>query len=76
MPPHCCHPRQICRNYFGAQKSSFEVPLDTSKLKLEAMGKKSGATAATGLGPYPAVFIRAPAVLEVRRTFLNGGALD
>lgn len=40
------------------------------------MGKKSGATAATGLGPYPAVFIRAPAVLEVRRTFLNGGALD
>ena len=56
---------QICRNYFGAQKSSFEVPLDTSALELESGDKESDKTTATEkMIPYPAVFIRAPAVLE------------
>lgn len=56
---------QVCRNYFGAQTSSFEVPLDTSKLGLAAKGD------ARATAPYPAVFIRAPAILEVMsRVFL------
>lgn len=54
---------KICRNYFGAQKSSFEVPLDTSALELDSSDEKNGE--ATNTAPYPAVFIRAPAVLEV-----------
>ncbi|CAN0533752.1 unnamed protein product, partial [Ectocarpus sp. 12 AP-2014] len=53
---------QICRNYFGAQTSSFEVPLDTSALETGSVGKKDGDSA--NKDPYPAVFIRAPAVLE------------
>eukprot|EP00903_Cladosiphon_okamuranus_P009535 g9083.t1 len=60
---------EICRNYFGAQKSSFEVPLDTSVLELDSGDKKKGETGAAAEAaatntPYPAVFIRAPAVLE------------
>ncbi|CAN0540003.1 unnamed protein product, partial [Ectocarpus sp. 12 AP-2014] len=53
-----------CRNYFGAQTSSFEVPLDTSALETGSVGKKDGDSA--NKDPYPAVFIRAPAVLEVK----------
>ncbi|CAM9505267.1 unnamed protein product [Ectocarpus fasciculatus] len=53
---------EICRNYFGAQTSSFEVPLDTSTLEPGSVGKKDGGSA--NKNPYPAVFIRAPAVLE------------
>lgn len=65
---------QICRNYFGAQKSSFEVPLDTSVLELDSGDKKNGETTAAAAATntaYPAVFIRAPAVLEAsfRRRF-------
>eukprot|EP00752_Nemacystus_decipiens_P010223 g9109.t1 len=55
---------EICRNYFGAQKSSFEVPLDTSALELDSDDKKSDGKASRKTTPYPAVFIRAPAVLE------------
>ncbi|CAM9786226.1 unnamed protein product [Laminaria digitata] len=54
---------EICRNYFGAQKSSFEIPLDTSALGLGATDEKGGEGSSPG--PYPAVFIRAPAILEV-----------
>ncbi|CAM9683720.1 unnamed protein product, partial [Scytosiphon promiscuus] len=54
---------EVCRNYFGAQKSSFEVPLDTSVLEVGAEGEKLAEAAKKT--PYPAVFIRAPAVLEV-----------
>ncbi|CAM9563397.1 unnamed protein product [Ectocarpus sp. 4 AP-2014] len=53
---------EICRNYFGAQTSSFEVPLDTSALATGSVGNKDGDLA--NKNPYPAVFIRAPAVLE------------
>lgn len=59
FPSRAC---QICRNYFGSAVSSFEVPLDTSALGLDSSEEGEGATAHS---PYPAVFIRAPAVLEV-----------
>jgi len=39
----------VCRNYFGAQVASFEVPLETSGFA----------------GTFPAVFIRAPAILRL-----------
>lgn len=72
LPPPCVPTRcayssvQVCRNYFGAQKSSFEVPLDTSVLEVGSEEGKPGW--ATNKTPYPAVFIRAPAVLEVGRS--------
>ncbi|EGB03070.1 hypothetical protein AURANDRAFT_34513 [Aureococcus anophagefferens] len=47
-----------CRNYFGAQVSSFEVPL-------AATGGASAEDAALVAKDYPAVFIRAPAILKV-----------
>ena len=47
-----------CRNYFGAQVSSFEVPLT-------ATGGASAEDAALVAKDYPAVFIRAPAILKV-----------
>ncbi|CAM9185427.1 unnamed protein product [Choristocarpus tenellus] len=53
---------EVCRNYFGAQSSSFEIPLDTALLNL---GAGSQSVTAKEYKPYPAVFIRAPAILEV-----------
>jgi 5'-phosphate synthase pdxT subunit len=44
---------EICRNYFGSQIDSFEHKLDMSVLGLEDSS------------PYPAVFIRAPAIISV-----------
>mmetsp|Transcript_7071 Transcript_7071/g.20800 ORF Transcript_7071/g.20800 Transcript_7071/m.20800 type:complete len:250 (+) Transcript_7071:119-868(+) len=46
----------VCRNYFGAQVSSFELPLAASGATAEAARLASD---------YPAVFIRAPAILEL-----------
>mmetsp|Transcript_28721 Transcript_28721/g.49789 ORF Transcript_28721/g.49789 Transcript_28721/m.49789 type:complete len:195 (+) Transcript_28721:1-585(+) len=43
----------VCRNFFGAQISSFEIPLENCSI--DEAGDK----------PYPGVFIRAPAILEV-----------
>ncbi|CAM9098597.1 unnamed protein product [Discosporangium mesarthrocarpum] len=53
---------EVCRNYFGAQKSSFEIPLDTAALKPSG---QSGGECSGKSEHYPAVFIRAPAILEV-----------
>ena len=47
----------VCRNYFGAQVSSFELPLEVPGA--------SAADAALAASQYPAVFIRAPAILSV-----------
>jgi len=44
----------VCRNFFGAQIASFEIPVDT-----RALGQEDQET------PYPGVFIRAPGILEV-----------
>ncbi|CAM9502178.1 unnamed protein product [Chrysoparadoxa australica] len=44
---------EVCRNYFGSQISSFEQNLDMSGI------------CPKDLQPYPAVFIRAPAILWV-----------
>mmetsp|Transcript_24694 Transcript_24694/g.30839 ORF Transcript_24694/g.30839 Transcript_24694/m.30839 type:complete len:259 (-) Transcript_24694:21-797(-) len=43
----------VCRNFFGSQVSSFEICLETCKIP---EGNDE---------PYPGVFIRAPAILEV-----------
>ncbi|CAM9552506.1 unnamed protein product, partial [Phaeothamnion confervicola] len=62
---------EVCRNYFGSQISSFEQGIDTSALgdSDEAPGGKGGSSAggegASGSAlMYPAVFIRAPAILR------------
>jgi pyridoxal 5'-phosphate synthase pdxT subunit len=58
---------EICRNYFGAQISSFEQPIDTTALD-ETLESETAAAAAgshSASTPYPAIFIRAPAILSV-----------
>mmetsp|Transcript_12765 Transcript_12765/g.30163 ORF Transcript_12765/g.30163 Transcript_12765/m.30163 type:complete len:305 (+) Transcript_12765:323-1237(+) len=45
----------VCRNYFGSQVSSFEMATPPPPL---ASGETDGS------GPYPGVFIRAPAILS------------
>ncbi|KAG5181717.1 class I glutamine amidotransferase-like protein [Tribonema minus] len=52
---------EICRNYFGSQISSFEQPIDTTLLGLT----KEECAGTDVEKPYPAVFIRAPAILSV-----------
>mmetsp|Transcript_19575 Transcript_19575/g.29011 ORF Transcript_19575/g.29011 Transcript_19575/m.29011 type:complete len:256 (-) Transcript_19575:95-862(-) len=50
---------EVCRNYFGSQISSFEQKIDTSAFKLDKLAQHFESE------PYSAVFIRAPAILEV-----------
>jgi glutamine amidotransferase PdxT len=54
---------EVCRNYFGSQVSSFEQGLDTAAIN---------PTGAAHDQAYPAVFIRAPAILAVSHCdFIN-----
>lgn len=57
---------QVCRNFFGAQVASFEVPLPLPiATKPDAdSGDTKAATKSTAEAPYPAVFIRAPAIMK------------
>jgi SNO glutamine amidotransferase family len=56
---------EICRNYFGAQISSFEQPIDTTALDETLESETSVAGSSSASTPYPAIFIRAPAILSV-----------
>eukprot|EP00953_Heterococcus_sp_UTEX-ZZ885_P013354 7635-Heterococcus_DN1.PRE.1 len=55
---------EICRNYFGAQISSFEQPIDTTALDETLESETSVAGSNSTSTPYPAIFIRAPAILS------------
>ena len=48
----------VCRNYFGSQVSSFEMPTPPPP------SPTSGGTGDVDEEPYPGVFIRAPAILS------------
>jgi len=56
----------VCRNYFGSQVSSFEM--DTAPPPPPSLGidvAEEEAAASANPKPFPGIFIRAPAILEV-----------
>ncbi len=56
---------RVQRNFFGAQINSFETDLPVPPaLREGGSGGNNGATAGSEPATYPAMFIRAPGILE------------